>query len=184
MDDLAGRAARRPPRPGEPTVVVPPARRRTDRSLLDVCLPSAAEVFGYWDRCRGARAMPRRRDIDPVDIPRYLPSITLLDIEDVDGDGVGIYRYRVVGTREVALRGDDPTGKLVQEGYFAESLEGLLSAYETVRRQRTFLYAPTAFWSETYKWIDEDVLMLPLSEDGDTVSQILVFCAPRPDRGT
>ena len=37
--------------------------------------------------------------------------------------------YRLVGTQEVAERGNDPTGKSVAEAFFGGSLEETLSCY-------------------------------------------------------
>jgi len=57
------------------------------------------------------------------------------------------YVYRLVGTREVAMRGKDPTGQSMIEGFFAPNLEaaadrasevlaggGALGVLETLRR--------------------------------------------------
>lgn len=123
--------------------------------------------------------MPRRRDFDPIDLPKHLPGIILIGVEGIDEDGIGIYRYRVVGTAEVSNRDHDPTGKLVTEGYFGPSLPKVVDDYETVRRTRSFLYEPIEFITDDYKVIDELSIVLPFSEDGETVSQILVFSERR-----
>lgn len=137
------------------------------------------EIFQYWDTQRRERAMPQRRDFDPIDLPKHLPGIILIDVEGIDDDGIGIYRYRVVGTTEVSNRGHDPTGKLVTEGYFGPSLPEVVDDYETVRRTGSFLYEPIEFITDDYKVIDELSIVLPFSEDGETVSQILVFSERR-----
>lgn len=153
-----------------------------DRSFLDDTSDLIREIFEYWDSACGPRKMPRRRDFDPVDLPAHLPGMLLVDVEGVDESGIGRYRYRVVGTAEVANRGHDPTGKLVVEGYFGPSLEEILSSYEAVRRARTFLYEPLHFVAKDQRVIDEYSVLLPLSEDGRTVSQILVFSERRVRR--
>ena len=86
--------------------------------------------------------MPRRADIDPADFKSHLPGILLVDVEGTDARGVGIFRYRVVGTGEVTLRGHDPTGKRVEEGFFGPSLADVIGLDELVRRGRSFLYDP------------------------------------------
>lgn len=130
--------------------------------------------------------MPQRRDFDPADVPRHLPGILLIDVEGITDDGagetVGIYRYRVVGSQEVANRGHNPTGKLVFEGYFAGSLEDALRSYEIVRRSKSFLYEPMQFITDDHLTIDEYSILLPFSEDGETVSQILVYSERREKR--
>ena len=126
--------------------------------------------------------MPRRCDIDPLDFPRHLPGILLVDVEGEDANGCGIFRYRVVGTAEVELRGHDPTGRLVQDGFFGPSLDDVVKCYELVRRRQTFLYDPIAYWTPDGRWADEQTCFLPLSEDGLVVSQILVYSIKRVEK--
>ena len=133
------------------------------------------ELFAYWDAKRQGRAMPQRSDIDPVDFPKHLPRIVLVDVEGEDADGTSRLRYRVVGTKEVELRGRDPTGLEVREAYFGPSLADVLDCYEFVRVNATFLFDPRRFITQDGNVVDDQTLFLPLSEDGATVSQILVY---------
>ncbi|GAB4228299.1 MAG: hypothetical protein Tsb0032_35030 [Kiloniellaceae bacterium] len=119
--------------------------------------------------------MPRRADIWPEDLVAHLPGIVLVDVEGVDEEGVGIYRYRVVGTEEVRQRGKDPTGKLIAQGFWGPSLENVLECYEFVRRKRTFLYDPRPYMTPDGRYSNEATLFLPLSEDGEAVTQVLVY---------
>ena len=150
-----------------------------DKRFLDDTSERVREIFRYWDGLRQGHALPARRDFDPAAIPRHLSGILLIDIEGFADDGHGntngIYRYRVVGTAEVENRGHNPTGKLVSEGFFAASLEDALRSYEIVRRSKSFLYDPIHFVTDDHLTIDEYSILLPFTEDGDTVSQILVF---------
>jgi len=123
--------------------------------------------------------MPCRADFDPAEVVRHLPSILLIDVEGVDDRGCAILRYRVVGTEEVRLRDHDPTGKLVSEGFLGPSLESVMEAYELVRRERCFLYEEIEFATPTGVWRREYGILMPLSEDGQTVTQILVYSLPR-----
>lgn len=150
-----------------------------DPGFLEETSDLIREIFHYWNNRRGTRAMPSRRDFDPVDLPAHLPGILLIDVEGVDEAGIGRYRYRVVGTAEVANRGHDPTGKPVVEGYFGSSEADVLRDYEAVRLGRTFLYEPQQFVTEDHRTVDEYSIVLPFSEDGRTVSQIMVFSERR-----
>ena len=146
-----------------------------NRSFLQNTSDKIRAVFQYWDRIRAGRPMPRRGDFDPLEIPKALPGIILIDVEGSDPDGHGIYRYRVVGSDEVRNRGHDPTGRLVREGYFGGTLENVLKDYDYIRENRTFLYQPLDFVTEDFRRIREQSILLPFSEDGITVSQILVY---------
>ena len=152
-------------------------RRTTGRDFLADCPPRVAEIFRYWDLKRNGRAMPRRRDISPSDFRHHLPRVILVDVEGLDEYGLGIYRYRVVGTEEAEQRGYDPTGRLVQEGFFGPDWDNVHLCYETVRSSRGFLYDPCDYWTADRNWRCEHTIFLPLSEDGESVSQILVYSA-------
>jgi hypothetical protein len=133
--------------------------------------PDIRAMVEYWRMKAGARRMPRRTDIDPVDIKAFLPRITLVDVVP----DARRFVYRLVGTEEVASRGTDPTGRSVLEAYFAASAEESLGYYEHVAQTG----APCCFRGD-YRAPDgalekQDVIFLPLSENGETVSIILVF---------
>ncbi len=156
----------------------------TSRALLANCPPKVAEIFRYWNQKRGDRRMPSRSEIAPEDFVSHLPGILLVDVEGLDQNGVGIFRYRVVGTEEVALRGYDPTGKEVREGFFGPSLEDVLECYDYVRREGIFIYDPLEYETPDGRWRNESTIFLPLSEDGETVSQIMVYSIKRDSKFT
>ena len=139
------------------------------------CLAEIKAFYAYWDRQRGSRLMPRRQDIDPIGLKHYLAGMLLIDIEGVNDDGTGIYRYRVVGTTEVENRNHDPTGKLIQDGYFAGSLEEALRSYESARIQKCCIFETLDFITEKGTRQKEQSIILPLSENGADVSQLIVF---------
>jgi hypothetical protein len=125
----------------------------------------------YWRSKAGSRRMPQRADIDPVEIKPFLPRITLVDVVPDPRRFV----YRLVGTEEVASRGSDPTGRSVADAYFASAPEESLMYYEHVAR-----HAEPCCFRGDYRAPDgalekQDVIFLPLSEDGETVSMIMVF---------
>lgn len=74
----------------------------------------------YWDSKRGELPMPRRRDIDPVDMPSaLLPYLILVQIERAPFRVL----YRLVGTNAVDVGSCDFTG------YYLDQLE--FSAWDT-----------------------------------------------------
>ena len=68
------------------------------------------QAYEYWRRKAGARQLPSRLDIDPVEIPRLLPHIMLVDVMGAD-----LYRYRLIGTEIATAMGVNATGRLVHE---------------------------------------------------------------------
>jgi hypothetical protein len=123
--------------------------------------------------------MPARADIDPVEMPkRLLPGISIVDVVADERR----YVYRLVGTGDVEVRGNDPTGKSVLEGFFGPSAEDALSCYDKVVETRAALLDPTPFTAPSGKWVNEETLFMPLSDDGVTVNKILVFSYSRDVR--
>jgi len=138
------------------------------------CHPDILRMLAYWEDKRHGRAMPRRADIDPAELVGMLPNIMLIDVVADDRRFV----YRLVGTGEVQVRGNDPTGKSVREGYFAATPEAAEGNYEMVCKTRAPFYEEDNF-QVVDRFICESNLFLPLSEDDNTVNKILVFSINR-----
>lgn len=150
----------------------------TDARLLDGAGMQVRKIHAYWLDRRGTRLMPRRADFDPVDLPRHLPGLLLIDVGFETPGGKARYRYRVVGDWEVNARGHNPTGKLVDDGFHAESREMALAAYDRVCASRVPMYERLDFLNDRNLHIREQLIILPFSEDGGTVSQLLVYSEP------
>ncbi len=144
-------------------------RGSTPDWLVD--MPPEIEVlYRYWDEKRGRRRMPRRSDLDPADLTAYLPSILLVDVVQDDR----LYVYRLVGTREVSMRGKDPTGKPVMDNTFLDR-EQALRNYDQVVLSKAPHVDATPTTSEDREWLDMETIFLPLSEDDNEVDKILVY---------
>ena len=141
--------------------------------------PGLEPLFRYWDRKRGARRMPRRADIDPTEMIPFLPSVMLVDVVPDDRR----YIYRLVGTREVQARGRDPTGHAVGEAFLGASRENVLANYDHVRLTGAPHIDLKTVITNRDRLDNSHVIFLPLSEDGETVTQILVYTDfdPPPD---
>jgi hypothetical protein len=151
-----------------------PDPRRID--FPPTCHPTTVALYHYWLEKCGDRGMPLRSDIDPITIPRTsLPGISLIDVVQDDRR----YVYRLVGTGDVEVRGNDPTGKSVLEGFFAPSADDALACYDRVVATRAPLLDPMPFTAPSGKFVTEETLFLPLSEDGINVSKILVYSYSR-----
>src|SRR5690349_3042563 len=70
--------------------------------------PRLRQAFRYWDAKRAGRAMPGRRDIDPVDIPALLPWLMLID---VIAEPALDFCYRLIGTEIRRLSHANHTGR-------------------------------------------------------------------------
>jgi len=82
------------------------------------------QLLQHWYNLKGDRPLPRRADLDPVDIAYCLGNVALVEIEPPLRP-----RYRLVGTKLADLLGDDPTGRYLDEMYSTAIRSEALSAY-------------------------------------------------------
>jgi hypothetical protein len=138
------------------------------------CHPDILKMLAYWESKRNGRVMPCRNDIDPAELVGFLPNLMIVDVVQDERQFV----YRLVGTGEVQVRGHDPTGKSVREGYFAASPEAAMARYQRVCDSRAPYYEIDNF-QVVDRYVCEANIFLPLSDDGATVNKILVFSINR-----
>jgi hypothetical protein len=125
----------------------------------------------FWrSKCRG-REMPARSDFDPVEMTSFLPGIALIDVVD----DARRFVYRLLGTREVAMRGKDSTGKGVAEGFFASSVDAALASYDDVVTRRAPRFEQRRFVTPDGRIGNEQTVILPLSEDGQAINMIIAY---------
>lgn len=136
------------------------------------------EMYAYWQRKRGGRAMPARADLDPAEIKRLLPGMLLVDISRAPGGAVD-FVYRLVGTREVEMRGHDPTGKRVADAYYGSSADSVTGCYWRVAESRRPFLDDDCFHLPGQEWSPSATIYLPLSDDGVDVTMVLVYSSFR-----
>jgi len=139
--------------------------------------PDLLEMYAYWQRKRAARAMPARSDIEPAEIKRLLPGILLVDVRATDG--ALDFVYRLVGTREVDMRGHDPTGRRVAEAYYGKSADLVTACYRRVVETCQPFLDDDCFHLPGQEWSPSASVYLPLSSDGARVNMILVYSSFR-----
>jgi len=141
------------------------------RGRIGACHKNVQAMYDYWLAKRGTRTMPARADLEPAEIKKLLPMMVLVDVTADERRFV----YRLVGTQEAAERGCDPTGKTVAEAFFGGSLEETLSCYEYVVRQRAPFCYRDPYEAPDGHIQNDDIVYLPLSDDGANVNMVLVF---------
>ncbi|MEZ5669725.1 MAG: PAS domain-containing protein [Alphaproteobacteria bacterium] len=126
----------------------------------------------YWQKLARDRAMPRRRELDPTDIPRLLPYTILLDIQH---DPLDFY-IRVAGQHIIDNYGRTPVrctiNTLISENpsirRFADSFRLCVQQRRPVVVEDRFVGADD-LRKRTYG------VILPLADDRDEVSHLLCF---------
>lgn len=132
--------------------------------------PLLREMHAYWRRRRGPRAMPSRRDIDPADLPRLLPHLLISEVLE-NGQR---FRYRLAGMAITEALGRNPAGCLVEEIATGAYRDYINDLHRQLCRSRRPLFADSACRvGNRGKNFFAKRLMLPLSDDGAAVNQIL-----------
>ena len=140
-----------------------------DRTL-DFRSDKLRQLHRYWDEKRAGRAMPQRPDIDPTEIPTLLQHIALIGVET---EPRRLY-YRLMGTHITEALGRDYTGKYFDEVFRGLMLDDITRVYDAVIAScAPIRYSGKALYSKN-KYRDYESVHLPLSQDGETVSVIMV----------
>jgi hypothetical protein len=112
-----------------------PAPLITDARLRD--------AFDHWRRQAVGRIMPRRAEIDPVDIPKLLRDIMVVEVLPSDR-----YRYRLIGTENAEAHGLNATGRYLDEVVPSPEYKAhVLELYDECLRSRRALYSACLFIS-------------------------------------
>lgn len=125
-------------------------------------------IYQYWLEKAGAEGAPARGDIEPLDLPRYLPHIFLVEVSEE-----GRFRYRVVGTRIVDWSGFDPTGKHLKDVAKLYDVERIRSDFQSVAGARAPRYdLHQAPWAGR-DYMQYHRLLAPLAEKDGRVTHLL-----------
>lgn len=135
--------------------------------------PDLTAFYDYWASLRRGRAMPSRRDLDPLKIPAaYLPDLMLIDVLTEPRR----LKYRLIGTHVVTASGKDRTGRFFDDVSFFKLHPAVMEQFELVATTGRPLYSLEPFTNfvngTTY---EVDRLILPLSGDGEQVDMLVVL---------
>ena len=138
-----------------------------DSALLEP--PLLRAVFEYWQRKRGGRRMPARRDVDPQELSAHLPHLFLMDVVGDD------FRYRLLGSAITERYGRDGTGQLVSEAYaeLPEIREWYLTVLRAFVSGKRPILTSAPMRAVQKEFILVQALHLPLSDDDCGVNMIL-----------
>lgn len=140
----------------------------------DITAKPLAAGLEYWiSKRRTDGRLPRRQDLDPVDIPAILPYIELTDVINGGTD----FRFRLVGTHLVDIDGINPTGQYLSQFFQVSSYkEYQFDLYHHVLKSRSPVYSRSVIpVIETNNIFKTERLYCPLSADDDEIDCIINF---------
>ncbi|MHB8286215.1 MAG: motility/cell cycle regulatory protein MopJ [Caulobacteraceae bacterium] len=136
------------------------------------------ELFAYWASRRDHGRLPGRRQIDPTDFKRHLPTISLIDVHTSAGGEAACprdYRLRLAGTGLFGVYGREITGLSLDKVYDAESAAYWREHLDTVVEERR---PAVGFHSMAWRGAPHLSLLwlrLPLAGNGRDVDMILGY---------
>ena len=131
--------------------------------------PKPLELLRYWEEKRGARQMPSRADISPVDMRGHMGDLILIDVALAPLR----LRYRLVGTNITTVMERDSTGKYYDEIYSTELLSVIYERFDWIIRNKAPLRTHGQAFYPDKNFYNYETLNLPLSDDGETVNMVL-----------
>jgi hypothetical protein len=145
--------------------------------------PSAAaraheELFAYWASLKAGASLPGRRNLNPGDIKRLLPTVSLIDVlADAHALGRPDFRIRLAGTGLYGVYGREITGKRLSDVYNTAAADYWRAELgQVVAERRPAVGVHSLAWRGashlSILW-----LRLPLASDGERVDMILGFDA-------
>jgi hypothetical protein len=126
-------------------------------------------LFRYWHGKRRGRAMPARRDIDPVEMKPWLGNLLLVEFPPDPMQ----YRIRLDGVNLVEFYSTSREGKGVEAMTSEEERRIVLPQYMTVLEKKQPAYYEAEFVTSEGVITAQRKLLLPLSEDGTRVNMVL-----------
>jgi hypothetical protein len=159
-----------------------PYPRTTDMAeMAQRCFPETLAFYRYWDSKRalgpGAiRRMPMRREIEPLEMKRWLPCLQLLDV--LPDNSLPLAKrliYRLVGEQEIAVRGYNPTGRSVEECAIGKESSDPAGNYRIVVEQGLPVYDWSKIPHPKGFLVSQECVLLPLSDDDLTVSHVITY---------
>lgn len=132
--------------------------------------PKVDRFVRFWEEMRGAREMPRRRDIDVVGIPELLPHLILLEVVGAGAD----FRFVLVGEHVTSNYGTRVAHRLLSDLAAQNStVAGFADNFRSCIAARVPIVLFDEFRSATGSPKRVHGAIAPLSEKGDAVDALL-----------
>lgn len=127
-------------------------------------------LLEWWDGTRGRREMPRRDELDPVDLRHILPDLMLVGVAPGERPESFFFTYRLVGTRIDQGLGASITGKLLEPAPLGNEYDDVYRHYRHAVRERRPHACRQRLLIGGARHVDYECVAAPLSgPDGQTV---------------
>jgi hypothetical protein len=126
-------------------------------------------LHAWWEAHRGASGIPDRSAVDPADLKPLMPSLFIAEVEHAPFR----IRYRLVGTRAVAITGFDITGRYLDELLSGQPDVPWPEYYRTVYESRAPLLGSVVVPATSGGTFAYEFGIFPLTKGGTRVEQFI-----------
>ncbi|MGQ0675404.1 MAG: PAS domain-containing protein [Rhodospirillales bacterium] len=151
-------------------------RRTQPLALLPVEDPDLNVVYQYWRTCARDGLLPRRKDIDVLQLKPILGHMHLVDVTAQDPMD---YRFRLYGSKVRLNRFRNYTNQRVADLPSAPYRKTVIEDYSSVVWSGTPLYQNIVARLQSIRY-SYSRLLLPLAEDGRKVNMLIICTRDRP----
>jgi len=128
-------------------------------------------VYEYWIALKGDRMMPTWKDVDLCDLPLHLISTTLvIDI----GTPIAESIYRFWGSKMTTIHGRDMTADCPYNIEPKDMGQQLYEDHCAIAEKKSATAGHYSFFASGGYVHSHSLVRLPLSDDGENVTQILI----------
>ncbi len=138
--------------------------------MIEIRSPDLRRLHDHWEACRNGRELPSRADFDVLDLKYIIGKIALLDVAY---DPLR-FRFRLHGTSISRRVGYEMTGKAVDEIPSAALRTKMRDHFARVVERRAPVVETRERETSDNGIVDCEVLVLPLSGDGDIIDMLMV----------
>jgi hypothetical protein len=127
------------------------------------------QALDYWVSKSPNNGIPPRSALDPMVIPKLLPTTFLVDVEEDGG-----FRYRLAGSMIEELYQCLPIKGKTPHDVFGDDAEKVLVPYRRVKDEAVLFYreASRIWLASSQRYTRYKVLLMPFSDDGLRVNII------------
>lgn len=133
------------------------------------------QLLSYWNKIKGDRLIPSRRDFDPVDIPRLLPHVILVEVVRNELDqAFEDFKFRLIGTHVEERMRDRYTGRKLSEIEGKGPGSEVWETYCAVKKEKKPMAISLNYIGPMENIKESREIFLPLSSRNSQVDFILV----------
>ncbi|GAB2176884.1 PAS domain-containing protein [Dongia sp. agr-C8] len=151
---------------------IDPATRRLIDSGAE---PLLGQFLRTWESLVAAKGRyPSRNEIDPAALgAKLLPNVFLVDVVDTPGLSAPRFRFRLLG-QAIIEREPTRAGAFVDQIGATADIVGIEHHYIGALEGKVWIREASLAWSDPRGgYLRYRVMMLPLSEDGETVTHLI-----------